>query len=108
VAGNDEFFYQVESFRYLPHDSELPDILVRLRGNTDLLGYSREGIDRAVGDGDMARAAHHLQGLRRDIACTATILAELETRTPPAASSRPARRSPTASRSGTGEWSTAT
>jgi hypothetical protein len=83
VAGNDQFFYEVKSFRYLPHESELPGILVRLRGNMELLGYSREGIDRAVGDGDMARAAYHLEGLRRDIARTAVILAELETRTPP-------------------------
>lgn len=82
VAGNDEFFYEVESFRYLPHESELPDILVRLRSRMDLLGYSREGIDRAVAAGDMAGAAYHLEGLRRDIARTAAVLAELETRTP--------------------------
>jgi hypothetical protein len=47
----------------------------------ELLDYSREGIERAVADGDMARAAHHLEGLRRDVARTAAILAELETRT---------------------------
>jgi hypothetical protein len=83
VAGNDQYFYQVESFRYLPHDSELPDVLVQLRGNMDLLGYSREGIDRAVAAGDMARAASHLESLRRDMARAAVILARLGTWTPP-------------------------
>jgi hypothetical protein len=31
VTGRTEFYYEVESWRYLPHDSELPRALVRLR-----------------------------------------------------------------------------
>jgi hypothetical protein len=84
VAGNDEFFYQAESFRYQPHDSELPGVLVRLRRNTDLIDYSGGALDRAVAAGDMALAAMHLAALRRDIARTAAVLAELGTWTPPA------------------------
>lgn len=83
VAGNDEFFYDVESFSYLPHDSELPDVLVRLRRNLDLTGYSRDEIGRAVAAGDTARAASHLASLRRDIARTAATLAAISTWTPP-------------------------
>jgi hypothetical protein len=82
VAGNDEFFYAVESFKYLPHDSELPGVLVRLRRNTDLIDYSRGELDRAVAAGDMARAAMHLASLRRDIARAAAVLAEVGTWTP--------------------------
>ena len=84
VAGNDEFHYLVESFSYLPHDSELPNLLVRLRRNLDLTGYSGDEIDRAVAAGDTARAMTHLASLRRDIARTAATLAAISTWTPPA------------------------
>lgn len=84
VPGRAEFYYEVEPFRYLPHASELPDILVRLRAGMELLSYSREGIERAVLDCDMGSAAYHLEGLRRDIARTAVTLAQLETVTPSA------------------------
>lgn len=84
VAGNDEFFYAVEAFHYLPHDSELPDVLVRLRATLMLTDHSR-----AVTTGDTAGAALHLRSLRRDIARTAAVLASIDTYTPPPRVFRP-------------------
>jgi hypothetical protein len=89
LAGRTEFFYEIEPFRYLPHDSVLPRVLVRLRGSADLIGYSRDQLDRAVAARDAAGAAVHLASLRRDIARTAAILAELTTWTPAGRTFRP-------------------
>lgn len=83
VAGNDEFFYAVEAFRYLPHESELPEVLNDLRASLEAAGYHRDGLTRDAVDGDLAGAALHLAGLRREVAHLATALASIGTYTPP-------------------------
>src|SRR5579859_4879462 len=50
-------YYEVESWRYLPHDSELPRALVRLRAHTDQIDYLREQLERAFAGADAASAA---------------------------------------------------
>ncbi|MFI9507214.1 hypothetical protein [Nocardia sp. NPDC052566] len=82
VAGSDEFFYAVEGFRYQPHDSELPEVLVSLRRDLDPIGYHRDALTRAAATGDLAAAALDLAGLRRDIARAAATLARIRTYTP--------------------------
>ena len=82
VPGRQEFYYCVESFRYVPHDTELPRPLRQLRNSTDLTADTRERLERAVAAGDAAGAALHLASLRRDIAHAAAALAAIRTHTP--------------------------
>ena len=82
VPGREEFYYAVESFRYVPHDTELPRPLRQLRNSTDLIGYTRERLERAVAAGDAAGAAVDVASLRRDIARAAAALAAIGTHTP--------------------------
>jgi hypothetical protein len=88
------FYYEVESWRYLPHDSELPRALVRLRAGTDQIGYLREQLERAFAGGDAASAALDLADLRRRVARTAAILAEIRTYTPAPRTFGPGDRQP--------------
>ena len=82
VPGREEFYYSVEPFRYVPHDTELPRPLRQLRNSTDLVGHTRERLERAVAAGDAAGAALDLASLRRDIAQAAAALAAIRTHTP--------------------------
>lgn len=93
VPGRSEFWYEVEPYRYVPHDSELPRILRQLRGCTDL-EYAREAIERAVDGKDAAAAALHLEYIRRKVAQAATVLARIRTYTPPARTFGPGARQP--------------
>jgi hypothetical protein len=74
--------YEVEAWRYVPHASELPRALVRLRMDTDGIGAEREQFERAVYNRDLSGAALNLARLRRYIAGAAADLAEIETWTP--------------------------
>jgi hypothetical protein len=93
VPGRTEFWYEVESFRYVPHDSELPRILRQLRAIGDL-EHEREAIERAIGRRDAAGAALDLASLRRKVAQTAAVLARIRTYTPPARTFGPGTRQP--------------
>jgi hypothetical protein len=94
VTGRTEFYYEVEPWRYLPHDSELPRALVRLRGSTDQIGYLREQLERAVTGADAAAAALDLGDLRRRVAHAAAILAGIRTYTPAPRTFGPGDRQP--------------
>ena len=83
VTGRTEFYYEVESWRYLPHDSELPRALVRLRAHTDQIDYLREQLERAFAGADAASAALDLADLRRRVARTAADRRSARTRPPP-------------------------
>jgi hypothetical protein len=107
VTGRTEFYYEVESWRYLPHDSELPRALVRLRAHTDQIDYLREQLERAFAGADAASAALDLADLRRRVARTAADRRSARTRPPPAPSGPVTGSRTTSARSGTETPSTA-
>lgn len=82
LPGNTEFYYEVEAWRYVPHDSELPRPLVRLRMDTEGIEQRREQFERDLYNRDLAGAALDLAHLRRYIARAAANLAAIETWTP--------------------------
>ncbi|MET7339245.1 hypothetical protein [Nonomuraea sp. NPDC005650] len=86
VPGGAPFHYEVESFRYIADDDDLPAPVRQVRHSLSLLGHSMEQFLRAVSAGDMAVAASYLESLRRDVARGALNLADLHTVPTPAIS----------------------
>ena len=109
LPGNTEFYYEVEAWRYIPHASELPRPLVRLRMDTEGIEHRRERFERCLYNRDLTGAALDLAHLRRYIARAAADLAQIETWTPSPARSGPEPRNRTnSSRYATATSSSAT
>lgn len=88
VLGGPVYHYQVESFRYLPDDAELPRPVLRVRHCLELLNDSKTALTEAVHAGHLTRAASCLRSLKLDIARSALVLSELYTEPTPATSYR--------------------